>query len=149
MKEQSTFYPNFISKTVDLLRISSCITKNAQIIDIWCSYGVHLREKMSQITHFCGIKFLAWKSTSVKFLTNIMSVMLLMLMVLFAWCWWGMYWLSREAVKCYFAERYWLQRSIWRLLLQARTPILSHPILPSNSDLFCFGLTNIFFQFLT
>ena len=28
---------------------------------------------MSQITHFCGVKFLAWKSSSVKFLTNIMS----------------------------------------------------------------------------
>ena len=34
---------------------------------------VNLREKMSQITHFCGVNFLAWKSGSVKFLTNIMS----------------------------------------------------------------------------
>ena len=28
---------------------------------------------MSQITHFCGVKFLAWKSGSVKFWTNILS----------------------------------------------------------------------------
>ena len=28
---------------------------------------VNLREKMSQITHFCGVKSLAWKSGSVKF----------------------------------------------------------------------------------
>ena len=28
---------------------------------------------MLQITHFCGVKFLAWKSGSVNFLTNIMS----------------------------------------------------------------------------
>ena len=43
------------------------------MIDIWCIYAVNLREKMSQITHFCGVKFLAWKSSSVKFWTNIMS----------------------------------------------------------------------------
>ena len=29
---------------------------------------------MSQITHFYGVKFLAWKPGSVKFWTNIMSV---------------------------------------------------------------------------
>ena len=29
---------------------------------------------MLQITHFCCVKFLAWKSVSVNFLTNIMSV---------------------------------------------------------------------------
>ena len=74
MKVQSTFYPNFISKTVALLIISSCITKNVQIIDIWCIYGFNSREKMSQITHFCGVNFLACKSGSVNFLTNIMSV---------------------------------------------------------------------------
>ena len=34
MKVQSTFYPDFISKAVDILLISSFITKNAQIIDI-------------------------------------------------------------------------------------------------------------------
>ena len=28
---------------------------------------------MSQITHFCGVKLLAWKSGCVKFWTNIMS----------------------------------------------------------------------------
>ena len=28
---------------------------------------------MSQFTRFCGVKFLAWKSGCVKFLTNIMS----------------------------------------------------------------------------
>ena len=28
---------------------------------------------MLQITHFCGVKFLAWKSRSINFLTNIMS----------------------------------------------------------------------------
>ena len=32
MKVQNTFYPDFISKTVDILLISSLITKNAQII---------------------------------------------------------------------------------------------------------------------
>ena len=30
---------------------------------------------MSQITHFCSVKILAWKSGSVKFWTNIMSVL--------------------------------------------------------------------------
>ena len=39
---------------------------------------MHLRcwfaRKMSQFTRFCGVKFLAWKSGCVKFLTNIMSV---------------------------------------------------------------------------
>ena len=37
---------------------------------------MHLRSyawTMLQITHFCGVKFLAWKSGSVNFLTNIMS----------------------------------------------------------------------------
>ena len=71
MKVQSTFYPDFISKTVDLVIISSFITKNDQIIDIWCIYAVNSREKMS---HFGGVRFLAWKSGSVKFWTNIMSV---------------------------------------------------------------------------
>ena len=28
---------------------------------------------MSQVTHFCGVKFLVCKSSSVKFWTNIMS----------------------------------------------------------------------------
>ena len=73
MKVQSTFYPNLISKTVDLLINSWCITKHAQIIDIWCIYAVNLREKMSQITHFCGVKFLAWKSGTVKFRTTNLS----------------------------------------------------------------------------
>ena len=71
MKVQSTFYPDFFSKTVDLVIISSFITKNDQIIDIWCIYAVNSREKMS---HFGGVRFLAWKSGSVKFWTNIMSV---------------------------------------------------------------------------
>ena len=39
---------------------------------------MHLRcwfaRKMSQFTHFCGVKFLAWKSGCVKFWTNFMSV---------------------------------------------------------------------------
>ena len=30
-------------------------------------------KKMSQITQFCGVKFLAWKSGCVNFLTNFMS----------------------------------------------------------------------------
>ena len=34
IKVQSIFYPDFISKTDDILLISSFITKNAQIIDI-------------------------------------------------------------------------------------------------------------------
>ena len=45
MKVQSIFYPDFISKTDDILLISSFITKNAQIIDIWCIYAVDSREK--------------------------------------------------------------------------------------------------------
>ena len=32
---------------------------------------------MWQITHFCGVKFLAWKSCCVKFWTNIMSALML------------------------------------------------------------------------
>ena len=43
------------------------------MIDIWCIYAVNLREKVSQIMHFCGVKFLAWKSSSEIFWTNIMS----------------------------------------------------------------------------
>ena len=39
---------------------------------------MHLRcwfaRKMSQFTRFCGVKFLAWKSGCVNFLTNSMSV---------------------------------------------------------------------------
>ena len=57
MKVQSAFYPDLISKTVDLPIISSFITKKAQIIDIWCINVVSLQEKMSQIMHFCGVKF--------------------------------------------------------------------------------------------
>ena len=34
---------------------------------------MHFARKMSQITHFCGVKLLAWKSGCVKFWTNIMS----------------------------------------------------------------------------
>ena len=40
---------------------------NAQIINIWCIYAVDSQEKC------CGVKFLAWKSGCVKFLTNSMS----------------------------------------------------------------------------
>ena len=76
MKVQSTFYPDFISKTVDLPKISSLITKKAQIIAFRCIYVVNSQEKMSQITHFCGVKFLAWKYGTVKFSTNIMSDMI-------------------------------------------------------------------------
>ena len=36
---------------------------------------ITLEWTMSQITHFYGVKFLAWKSGSVKFWTNIMSVL--------------------------------------------------------------------------
>ena len=40
---------------------------------------MHLRcwfaRKMSQFTHFCGVKFLAWKSGCVKFWTNFMSAL--------------------------------------------------------------------------
>ena len=47
--------------------------KNAKIdwylMHLCCKFA----RKMSQITHFCGVKFLAWKSGSVKFWTNIMS----------------------------------------------------------------------------
>ena len=71
---ESTLYPDFlISKTVDLLTISSFITQNVQIIDIRCIYVVSLQEKMSQFTHFCGVQFLAWKYGNARFWTNIMS----------------------------------------------------------------------------
>ena len=73
MKVEKTFYCDFISKTVDWLIISSFMTKNAQIIGIWCIFAVNSREKVSQITHFCGVKFLALKFSSIKFWTNIMS----------------------------------------------------------------------------
>ena len=47
MKVQSTFYPDFISKTVGILLITPFITKkNTQMIDIWCIYAVYLREKV-------------------------------------------------------------------------------------------------------
>ena len=73
MKIQSTFYPDFISKTVDLLIINSFITKKCPIY--W--YVMHLRGKFARKNvanyAFCGVKFLAWKSGSVKFLTNSMS----------------------------------------------------------------------------
>ena len=73
MKVQSTFYPDFISKTVDILLIIPFISKKYP--NYW--YLMHLRcwfaRKMSQFTHFCGAKFLSWKSGCVKFWTNFMS----------------------------------------------------------------------------
>ena len=38
------------------------------------AFTLSIRKKMSQITHFCIVKLLAWKSGCVKFWTNIMSV---------------------------------------------------------------------------
>ena len=43
-----------------------------QIIDIWCIYAVNSRKNCGKITHFCGVKLLAWKPGCVKFWTNIM-----------------------------------------------------------------------------
>lgn len=56
MKVEKTFYCDFISKTVDWLIIISFITKNAQIIDIWCIYAV------KSVTNYA---LLAWKSSSI------------------------------------------------------------------------------------
>ena len=87
----------------------------------------------------------------INMLLILIIIMLLMLMVLFAWCWWGilMPWGGKPSNTILRSDIITLQRSIWQLFLQARNPVLSYPMLPSNSDLFCFGLTNIFFQFLT
>ena len=41
---------------------------------------------MSQITHFCSVKFLAGKSGYVKFLTNIMSALRKMLSICILMC---------------------------------------------------------------
>ena len=40
MKVQSTFYPDFISKTDDKVLINSLITKNAKIIYIGCTVNL-------------------------------------------------------------------------------------------------------------
>ena len=64
------------------------------MIDIWCIYAVNLREKMSQITHFCGVKLLAWKSGCVKFWTNIMSAFV-MLHFEQGWFW------AHDFIMCY------------------------------------------------
>ena len=40
---------------------------------IFDAFTLLIREKLSQITHFCNVKLLAWKSSCVNFLTNIMS----------------------------------------------------------------------------
>ena len=73
MKSGQNVLCTFIFKTVDILLISSFITKKCP--DYW--YLMHLRcwfaRKMSQFLHFCGVKCLAWKSGCVKFLTNSMS----------------------------------------------------------------------------
>ena len=61
MKVQNTFYPDFISNN-KLIN-----NQTMRKLFIWCIYALNLREKMSQITHFCNVKFLAWKSGSVKF----------------------------------------------------------------------------------
>ena len=84
MKVQSIFYPDFISKTGDILLISSFITKMPKLL-IFDAFTLLIREKnvaiyallrckMSQFTHFCGVKFLASKSGTWEFWTNFMSV---------------------------------------------------------------------------
>ena len=40
---------------------------------IFDAFTLLIPKKLSQITHFCGVKLLAWKSGCVKFLTNSMS----------------------------------------------------------------------------
>ena len=85
MKVQSTFYIDFISKTVDVLLISSFITKQMPKLLIFDAFTLLIRKKnvaiyallrckMSQFTHFCGVKFLASKSGTWEFWTNFMSV---------------------------------------------------------------------------
>ena len=49
MKVQSTFYPDFIPKTIDIQLISPSITKKTQIIDISFIYVVNLREKCRKL----------------------------------------------------------------------------------------------------
>ena len=74
MKVQSSFYPDFICKTVDILPISSFITEKMPKLLIFDAFTLLICEKkLSQITHFCGVKLLAWKSGCVNFLTNSMS----------------------------------------------------------------------------
>ena len=73
MKVQSTFYPDFISKTVDILLISPFITKKCP--NYWYLMHLHFKfaRKMSQITHFWGVTILVWKTGSVNVWTNFMS----------------------------------------------------------------------------
>ena len=58
MKVQSRFYPDFISKTVDILIISSYNQKMPKIL-IFDAFTLLICERMSQITHFCSVKLLA------------------------------------------------------------------------------------------
>ena len=61
MKVQSTFYPDFISKAIDLVIIGSFMAKNYQIIDIWCISAVKSQEEMSQIHFFLRCKIFSLK----------------------------------------------------------------------------------------
>ena len=58
MKVQSIFYPDFISKTDDILLISSFITKMPKLL-IFDAFTLLIREKNVAIYALCGVKFLA------------------------------------------------------------------------------------------
>ena len=75
MKVQSTLYPGIISKTVDLLLNQLIYNQKMTKLLIFDASTLLIREKkLSQITHFCDVKLLAWKSGCVKFWTNIISL---------------------------------------------------------------------------
>ena len=75
MKVQNTFYPDFISKTVDLLLNQLIYNQKMTKLLIFDALTLLICEKNVKITHFCGVKLLAWKSGCVKFLTNSMSAL--------------------------------------------------------------------------
>ena len=64
------FFPYTCRNSTNLLIYNQKMPK----ILLFNAFALLCREwKMSQITHFCGVKYLAWKSGGVKFWTNIMS----------------------------------------------------------------------------
>ena len=119
------------------------------MINIWCIYAVNLREKMSQITHFCGVKFLAWKSGGVKFLTNSMSDNSVTVsdVPISGFLCTSVQKAKQTNIKLW-PNNYYLLRSFWNSFaeLSPRTPaILSRKkLIQSNHAYSCFGFGKLF-----
>ena len=67
MKEQSAFYPDFISKTVDILLISSFITKKLPKLFIFDAFTLLIREKNVAIYALLRCKIFSLKILLCKY----------------------------------------------------------------------------------